>query len=502
MPKIVLLPLDERPCNLRYPKQIFAGGPLHVVVPDDAILGQKKKPAVLSKLDAFLLHETQDAHGLVISMDMLLYGGLVPSRLHHQTKDDLLARFDVLRQVKKNNPSLIIYAFDLIMRCPQYSSNDEEPDYYGTCGLEIFKSGFLGHKIELNLATEEEKRVYNQLVVPQVHLNDYLGRRNLNLEMNQVTLTFVDQQIIDFLIIPQDDAAQYGYTAKNQEVLKKDIDRLGIASKVYMYPGADEVANTLLSRMYTTLAQIKPTFYIHYPSPSCATTIPLLEDRFLDVTVRYQIRAAGGMIVSSISEADIVLFVNASGTKMASSASLQAVRDEGLRTQRNLIDFVELMKDVIDMGKTVAVADVATLNGSDHELMQLLKQQGLLLKLGAYAGWNTSSNTLGTTIPHGIQTWARGFTQEHYDFLVSRYVEDYGYMTSVKGSVIGELHTMGLNYFDVKGRLHDVEKMVFERLQHFIHHYLEPIEKQIVIHKVWMPWKRMFEVGVDVSYQK
>lgn len=503
MSKIVLLPLDERPCNIRYPKQIFAGGDFKVIVPSYDVLGNKKTPASLEKIDRYLIEETKDAQGLVVSMDMLLYGGLVPSRLHYQQKEDLLKRFEILKIIKKNNPTLIIYAFDLIMRCPQYSSSDEEPDYYGVCGIDIFRTGFIGHKIELGIASDQEKEVYKTINLNPDYLNDYVGRRNLNLEMNLETLSLVNKNVIDFLIIPQDDAAQYGFTAKNQEVLKKEIDRYGIALKVYMYPGADEVANTLLSKMYCTLNHIKPKFYIHYPSPSCATTIPLLEDRYLDVTVRYQIRAAGGMTVSSIDEADIVLFVNASGTKMASSSSINAARDEGLRTQRNLVDFVELISDVINMKhKVSAIADVANLNGSDHELMQLLVQKGLLLKLGAYAGWNTSSNTLGTTIPHSIQTWKKGETKEHLDFLLSRYVEDYAYMTFVKGDVNSKLGTLGMNYFDVSKNLALVEAKVEEGLYTFISTYMKPIEKNIQINKVWMPWKRMFEVGVDVTYKR
>ena len=500
MTKIILLPLDERPCNLIYPNQIFKDSSMSIVSPKVGMLGDKKTPASLLDIDQFLVNETKDAFGLVVSMDMLLYGGLVPSRLHSISKEALLERFSILNHLKRNNPNLIIYAFDLIMRCPQYSSNDEEPDYYGQYGLEIFKKGYIGHKIELNIVSEEEKKIFDSLHVPNEYLNDYLNRRDLNLEMNKITLRLVKENIIDFLIIPQDDAAQYGYTAKNQEILINEIDKLEINNRVYMYPGADEVANTLLSKMYCKIEHKKPKFYIHYPSPSCATTIPLLEDRFLDVTVRYHIRAAGGMTVSSIDESDIVLFVNASGTKMASSASIHGSKGDGIRTMRNLIDFVELMSDVIEMGKTCAVADVATLNGSDHELMQLLKQKGLLLKLGAYAGWNTSSNTLGTTIPHAIQTHFRGLTKSHLNFLVSRYVEDYGYMTYVKGVVNQQLHSMGLNYFDVRAKLNDVETLVHSELKAFIHTYLQPIENHIKIKKVWMPWKRMFEVGLEVDY--
>ena len=38
--KVVLLPLDERPCNFNFPKMIYAGTDISVVQPDS--LGEKK----------------------------------------------------------------------------------------------------------------------------------------------------------------------------------------------------------------------------------------------------------------------------------------------------------------------------------------------------------------------------------------------------------------------------------------------------------------------------
>ena len=80
--KVVLLPLDERPCNYVFPQRIFKETDIEVVTCDLSILGKKKTPAQIDKLQAFLLDETRDAFGLVVSIDMLLYGGIVPSRLH------------------------------------------------------------------------------------------------------------------------------------------------------------------------------------------------------------------------------------------------------------------------------------------------------------------------------------------------------------------------------------------------------------------------------------
>lgn len=75
--KLVLLPLDERPCNRLFPQHLFQHDGVELVVPET--LGDKKQPADLEKVDQFLLNACRDADGLVLSLDTLLYGGLVPS---------------------------------------------------------------------------------------------------------------------------------------------------------------------------------------------------------------------------------------------------------------------------------------------------------------------------------------------------------------------------------------------------------------------------------------
>ena len=76
MRKIVYLPLDERPCNALFPVRLF-GDALDIAVP--SVLGRKKQAAAWEDLRSFLDRETPGADGLILSMDMLLYGGLVPS---------------------------------------------------------------------------------------------------------------------------------------------------------------------------------------------------------------------------------------------------------------------------------------------------------------------------------------------------------------------------------------------------------------------------------------
>ena len=154
--KLVLLPLDERPCNRLFPQHLFRHNGIELVVPE--ALGNKKQPADLEKVDRFLLEACRDADGLVLSLDTLLYGGLVPSRIHHASPEDLEPRLDIIRKLKQENPNLLIYGFQVIMRCPDYSSDDEEPDYYEQYGEQIHRAGEILHRSRLGLCGTRNSR--------------------------------------------------------------------------------------------------------------------------------------------------------------------------------------------------------------------------------------------------------------------------------------------------------------------------------------------------------
>ena len=102
--------------------------------------------------------------------------------------------------------------------------------------------------------------------------------------------------------------------------------------------------------------------------------------------------------------------------------------------------------------------------------MQFLYETELLDKLTAYAGWNTSSNTLGTVIAHlsachaaeqaGIFTCeARAKADE---FLFLRYLEDWGYMACVRRSVTAMLPTLrpDMDFLHLRGQQTLVQPIV------------------------------------------
>lgn len=496
--KIVYLPLDERPCNFAFASFLSEDNPDFTLVPPEAdTLGAKKTPADYPKIERFLLAECADAHALVLSVDMLLYGGIVPSRLHYLTEEDLDERLALLTRLKENNPSLKIFAFALIMRCPSYSSADEEPDYYETCGREIFLRGQATHKYAEGVISEQEyvQEIIKLDSVIGDNLSDYLARRETNLWALKKVLSVVGKEI-ERLVIPQDDSAPYGYTAIDQRKVK-DFIRLNNLSEVEIYPGADEVGMSLLSATVADMHGGSPKICPVYPHEDCKKVVPLYEDREVQRSIASQIKSAGCTLVEKEEDADILLFCNLPVGKMKNIAEKGGEQYE----KRKLDGFTEKMKVAYLQGKRVAGADLAYCNGGDAEWTQLIDEKIGLFRLSGYAGWNTSSNSLGTVICQSVLHYYYGNTPAHEKFTAERIYEDVGYCGFVRKYTCDYiLPTMdGVHYFHADGKNGEVARRVKEELEKYISEILPSVYEKYRIKTCEMPWSRMFEVGLTVE---
>lgn len=501
MKKIIYVPLDERPCNYHFPVMLGSVTDYEIIAPPAELMGDKKVPANVEGLWNWLFEASKDAFGAILSLDTLVYGGIMASRLHSYSKEECRKRLEGLRKLKENNKELKIFAFNLIMRCPRYSSSDEEPDYYENWGKEIFTQGYIKHKVDLGISTDDEVEELKDIEtrLPKEYLKDYTNRREINREVNKKAIDYVKENTIDFMIVPQDDSAPYGLTAIDQQNLREYINNSDVNLKVYMYPGADEVGCTLLARLINEDKGLKPLVYTRFSSLQGPFIIPLYEDRLLYESLKYQIIAAGGLMVDSLKEADMVLLVNTPGETMMEAVS-QKHRNVGYNVFRNIVEIAEYADYVINtVKKPCIIADVAFANGSDLELIKLLRQKKLLFKLAGYAGWNTSSNTLGTCITQGMLFSIYGDSKENRDFLALRYVEDAGYCAYTRKKVCDEyLPSMGLDYFNADGSRGKVAEIVRNELNGFIDRNLNYDNYKIEILDTYMPWRRMFEVGLNV----
>lgn len=518
MNRIVLLPLDERPCNVDYPEQLARLGGLPLSVPPFSMLGDKKRPADCDQLAQWLKQEAEQADSLILSIDMLVYGGIVPSRLHHYSPEQCQERIDLLRELKLSRPDLKIYAFNLIMRTPAASSNDEEPDYYAEYGSSIFRYSWLKDKQEREELDAEEQQEWEELLrkIPEEVLTEHLHRRSVNSYVNEYSIRLAEEGIIDFLIIPLDDNAHYGFSAMEQRRLLFLTEELGLMDRVFLYPGADEIGCTLVARVFCETMDYHPEIFVRYSSTQGPFVIPRYEDRSLNESIKSHITAGGAFMADSSHEADLVLMVHSPpvGQKDAAESS-RAFRDRhrSYFSEVHFNEFIQAMRNYTSKGKTVALADVANSNGSDHTFMKMVSRSGLLPKLAGYSAWNTSGNTLGTVIAHGIiESYYRrpGLRQDEdrlhlsREFYLLRLIEDWGYQALVRSDITKNvLPGLGANYFDVAHVYDTVTATVRQKLTEFVETYLQDLQpERIHLEQVEMPWKRMFEVGLKVKLDR
>ena len=515
MKKIVLIPIDERPCTYDYPNMLasMAKDINFVEIPRE-FMGDCKIPGNMEKMHEFLIKECVDADYAIIAIDSILYGGIVPSRLHYDSEETLLERLNVLRKIKEINPKIKLYAYHLIMRCPSGSGDSEEPNYYALCGREIHLLGAYKHKEQVNALTDFEKEDYeniNKFIADnnyQQYVDDYLARRKINAIMNLHTLDLVKDNVIDFLIIPQDDSAPYGLTALDQMVVRSKLHELRLDLKAIMYPDADAVSNSLLAKTINEINNVRPKVYVRYSSCNEGNIIPNYEDRPVSESIKYQIMAAGGLQTDSYSESDIVLMVNVPLKDMKEARTLyDALHREvnpgetnlDYTVGRNLVEYVEYIKYLISINKCVCVADIAYANGGDTILFNLLRNEDLLFKVNAYAGWNTAANTLGTCIPLSMINKLYGFSQEFYDFMGLRYLEDVGYMSNVRFTAWDSFNHK-YEWKEIDGKENgEVATYIRNHLNEWIKDNLTSSNYNVEIIKHEQPWNRFFETGLIVK---
>jgi len=205
------------------------------------------------------------------------------------------------------------------------------------------------------------------------------------------------------------------------------------------------------------------------------------------------------LVATSLSDADMVLLINSPGETMM-EANVQKDKNISYNLYRNITELVEFGDFVMTkLNKPVVLADIAFANGADLKLIKLLKSKKMLLNLAGYAGWNTSSNTLGTCIAQGMISLIYGNNQKHREFLALRFVEDAGYCGFTR-KYVSDNYTekMGFNWFHVDGETGEISKLVKTTLEKYISENLNYDNYKIIIEDCYMPWNRMFEVGLKV----
>lgn len=437
--RIAVLAPDERPNTAGYASWIGSCSGVEVVQPPAELMPRFRVPADTAGLATWLLDvdDSVDAH--VLSLDLLVHGGLIPSRLTDDPIVEVIARLDVLRRLRAP-----VSAYQVVTRLPHYDNptrSRQEPEYWATHGRRLFELSQAWDMHARKEASAEDVACALD-AVPSEFRDDLVRRRLRNHTVNLAALDLAAEGIVADLVITSDDTAPRGLPAADRGALAEWNDRLGTGA--LLYPGADEVPSVLVSRVVSRALGVTPRVFVACPESEGLQRIAPYEDVPVDRGIDRQIHALGGIRVTEIETCDLVLMVH----PPAEVPGDWTGRVEAQDSSSVSADIVAAAKTFLAAGHRVAVADVRYANGSDPVLVEALDKSGVLGQLVAYGGWNTAGNTLGTTLAAGVSPMhAPGpdAARQRAQFLATKIIKDGFYLPSLRVRLQDELAVRGLS---------------------------------------------------------
>lgn len=383
--KICFVPIDNRPVCYSLAKDIAAiDEDIELLTPPREFLGDLTKSARVNEILDWL-ENIPACDAMVLSLDTIAYGGLIPSRRSPDSLEEIKARLNRLKPLLKNKK---VYAFSSIMRISNNNYNEEEKEYWKDWGKKIFEYSYSG----VNDG------------IPQAILDDYLATRKRNFEINK---TYLDWGL-DTLIFSKDDCAPKGFNVDEA----RELERLGGKTKT----GADEIPLTLLACAIEKEIKV----FVEFTEPEYKDCISNYEDVSIEKSVQGQLELGGFTQVQTREEADIVLVVN-------NFVEKQGEHVMGWTTK-------PFSKTFAPPQKPYAVADVRYANGADNDFVEQLLPQIDLKNFYGYSGWNTSANTLGSLLAGVKVKWnAKKYSDKAFRKLqMIRLLDDWAYQANVR----------------------------------------------------------------------
>ncbi|HWR31045.1 MAG TPA: DUF4127 family protein [Negativicutes bacterium] len=489
------VPMDDRPVNLEYVLDTVRAAGTRIATPAQTDIAGREHSGNVQRLWEWAFEQAPMSDALVLSSDSLVYGGLVASRTHFTSEEELQTRVEKFRELKQRYPSLRLYVFGTVMRTPKMSAGSTEPPYYEKVGPSIFRITALEDKRETTGLSVPEVAELTGLVakVPAENLSDWRARRAKNYRVNELMQQLAREGIFEYFLIGRDDSSPL--SASHQESRHLEKTGAGIdASRYLSIPGADNLGMSLVVQSINDTEFRLPFVKVFYAPGVGSATVASYEDHPLFDSIPQHIIVSGGVKVDWTDKPDLILAVNTpvNGiTREANQPSNVTQPNSAVR------EFVSRVNTEVNAERRVAVGDVAFGNGSDNSLMAEMKQQGLLDKLASYSGWNTAGNTLGYAVGQGMLA---AYTKDDLrkKLLAIRYLDDWAYQANIRGQLYEEVvYPAGNNGQWLNALKPKVTKAATSKIRQFAAEHLWPIPSE----NIWVefPWNRMFELGVHIQ---
>ncbi|MBP2642196.1 MAG: hypothetical protein H6Q67_83 [Firmicutes bacterium] len=500
---LLLLPLDSRPPCTQFVEKLAAVNNITVLLPPAELLDHYQTPAKVKELRAWLITAIKNADVAIISTDMLIHGGLIASRQKPAAYKEMVETLELLKTCHQTNPKVPIYVFHIIPRLLG-SGSPTMPYLQQLQKYSILKDETLTFE---NQSDIEELAALEQEIPPDI-LTNYV---NIHQQASSICMKLIhmtEEGVFSGLVLGQDDAQPFGLPNIEKNKLANYIaKRPNLTDKLFITRGTDEVALTLLAHIAMKEEKRSPRIFVQYSDPKAPATIMPYMPHSVAKTVFEKISLIGGTEVSSREQADFILFVHI-GTAKTAPADIQKAASQ--------------VKDLLDANYKVALVDLSNrFDKRDTLFPQLLSKQANVYRLIAYAGWNTTSNSIGTALSEGcLVTQALDSAptspevlavyKTNIEFITARFLDDWFYEKDIQPYIVRILKQLGIDQNNLSSHYDLVNSAVQTLLswQAFLLFYQtlywQPLltcngEHILVTHltiQSELPWSRVFEVKI------
>ncbi|AGB19342.1 DUF4127 family protein [Thermoanaerobacterium thermosaccharolyticum] len=493
---IAYIPLDDRPCNYDWLIKACKIKKMNIVTPKKEDLGNFVRPGSVQNINNWL-REIENIDYLILSIDMLVYGGLIASRnfdIISLNKDEL---FSSIKIFKRNNPKAKIYGFSILMRTSISVTNKISQKYYEY--INEYSRLIYNEEINTNRINELTK------LIPHDLLTSYLNVRKRNHIINMESIELVKEGLLDFLVIGQEDCYKEGIHIIEQNELRNLIDKNFLHDKILLMPGADELGQIMFVRILNDINKMK-IGQIIYDSDINKNIIAQYENMSIKETMDLHVKACN--FDTDEKNNEYILYI------ITPRYTDDVLIDKKILL-KNAVDTemkFDYLKKYINNNKVI-IFDLCHANGGFVDLIKYLIENNLLTKLYGYTAWNTASNSIGTGLLFYSLIYEIGKYDFNYklllsEFLLERLLDDFVYQRIVRQKVEKLLEDIKVNIYhfheDYNNKLVELMK---ENSINIINLFkcniinIIGVKSKKIKFICNFPWNRTFEININVEIQ-
>lgn len=506
--RVVLIPLDSRPPCTQYLEELGNIAGIKVIVPPMQILDNYRTPADKPALRKWLYDEVKNADAAIVSVDMLTHGSLLASRLSAGTPEESQEALELLKSIHQESPNVKLYTFNIIPRLILGDSRENTMYQNNMLQYSVLKDQVLTFENPLDnikLQQLEQK-------TPAEVINRYNAMYQNNASVNTALAQMVKDGILSGVVIGQDDSQPFGIPNINKQQVQHYIEsHPELSGKLAVTRGTDEVALTMLGKIASDFTGYHSHIFVVYSDDDAPRKIMPYMPNTVATTVQEKINLIGGIQVPTIDECDFILYVHVGTKNNEKRLSLAWAKLENLLRQGHKIALVDLSENF---------------EASQTLLPFFLKHNITPAQLIAYAGWNTTSNSVGTAVTQAVLfTQSTAHTRStdslieayeyNLEFLVARFLDDWYYQKEVQPFVNKRLKSYKFDPYNLGTHYQQtddlVRKMMLSKSRRFFNDYLRnrpiiiqtdhPIALRMAELKLetQLPWPRTFEIWLKPS---